>query len=158
MTKTLFFFLCLELSHDSVVPVWILTILNLLLSLQNFWTQRHLHENVLGKGSLPSFVGVHAVFWEEIISRHIGIEPQHLEAVDYMVIGDPSRICNLIVHLLKVQSLIERAIAESTEVRIVNVGTSAKLSSMGEIFCSWWHKKHHDRLCWQILQRLDKWS
>lgn len=145
-----------NLSHDSAIPVSVTTVLDFFLSRMDLRAQRHLNKNVLGHGGLAFFVRVRAVFCEEFFGSDIGIESQQRESVDNVVIGDPRLIGYLIVQLLKVQPLIERARAVCTEVRIINVVTPAKLSSLCLSFSGRWHHKHHNGLGWQVLQLLNE--
>lgn len=114
-----------NLSHHSAVPVSVITVLNFLLFRVDLWAQRHLHENVLGHGSLAFFVRVRAVFSKVLVGRDIRVESQQVESVYNVVVGDPRVIRNLIVQLLKVQPLINRARTVSTKHRIINVFTPA---------------------------------
>lgn len=145
-----------NLSHDSAVPVSVITVLDFFHSGVNLWAQRHFHKNVLGHGGLTFFVRVHAIFSEELVGSDVGVESQQGEGVDDVVFWDPRLIRHLIVQFLKIHPLINRARAVSTEVRIINVFTPAKLSFLSETLRGRWHHKHHNGLRWQVLKILNK--
>lgn len=66
--------LLLKLHSDGVVPVIVHARLLLLFSLKDLRTQRHLHENVLGKDAHASQIWMHVIILQHVLGWHVRVK------------------------------------------------------------------------------------
>lgn len=76
--------------------MFILSILDLFLSLQELPTKTHLHEEVLRNDAHATLIRVAQVLAEVLLGRHLLVQPQHVPRVDHVLVRDARVVCDLV--------------------------------------------------------------